>query len=188
MGWKLLCISLILINFLSFFWSVIGVFSKKEGVLKTKYRILQFTTLLTWVVNLYISITANVGNLNYIIESLILTISLTIFWKHAYIVKRNSFSIVYTNDKPIKLIQEGLYKYIRHPFYSAYILCYLSIAISFFSISSFIMALIMLFIYRDAALFEENKFFDSSLNDEYVQYRKKTGMFFPKIQYLSKLN
>ncbi len=78
-----------------------------------------------------------------------------------------------------KLIQSGLYKYIRHPIYTGIIL--VTFGFSIYTASGFrlLISLLLLILFYFKSLYEEEKlieFFDS-----YPEYKKKTGRFLPKL-------
>lgn len=176
---KYICLTIALINFTSYFWSVIGVFKKQKEMDFLNYRLLQVISLTTWVSLSFDLIYSNSTVEKYNIVSFVLFICLVIFWFHSRIVKKNSFSIAFSKDTPSVLVMHGLYKYIRHPFYFTYLLCYFSIACFFGSSFSISMSFIMLIIYYKAARFEESKFNESNLSFEYKKYIESTGMFLP---------
>ncbi|MBY0554700.1 hypothetical protein K2P97_09235 [bacterium] len=106
--------------------------------------------------------------------------SLCLFWISARHIHGNNFQAIFDYQKPHLHLHTGPYKYIRHPFYTAYILCYLSLIVS---LPSKLLTLIIFLIagyYYWAAKKEESSFLESSFSDSYKNYIKNTGMFFPK--------
>lgn len=85
----------------------------------------------------------------------------------------------YTADIPNNLVHHGPYKFIRHPFYTSYLITYFASAI----VSGHWMAILafvtMSIFYRHAALSEEEKFRGSPFGAVYEAYRSRTGMFLP---------
>lgn len=178
MKYALLLISLL--NFASFLWSIIGVFKKEEEQQSLKYRLLQINTGLLWVLLPYSIYNSQLSDVTYSVVTIIQLFCLATFWAHTKIVKENSFSIVFSEDKPKKLIRSGFYKRIRHPFYTIYLVSYFSISLATLDILTLTLSATMLLLYTDAAKFEENKFSNSDLKAEYDQYKKESGMFYPK--------
>ena len=77
-----------------------------------------------------------------------------------------------------KLIQTGLYKYIRHPAYTGDISAQLGITFALNSISGFMIMLFIIpcFIYRISI---EEKLLISRFKEEYIEYQKKTKKLIP---------
>lgn len=170
-------------NFLSFFWSVHGIFKKVSDQRVFHYRLLQLNSLALWLLAVK-ELASLPFSANYILWDT-LTIMLQIFclitfWQQSHIVKENKFSIVFSNDMPIKLVASGLYTRVRHPFYMIYLLCYFSIAMRTQSPLLWILSLSIFLLYYEAAKSEEKKFLSGPLAGDYLRYRKSTWMFVPK--------
>ncbi len=152
MIFKVISTVIVLLNFISFLWSVIGVFSKHSARDDKSYLLLQLNSVALWV-----------------------------FWRHTKIASGYRFSLVFSKDIPNQLIVVGLYKYVRHPFYMIYLITYFSVALVTRSPLVIVLSITMFVIYRKAALMEESKFLDSPLGGEYADYIKRTGRFFPRL-------
>lgn len=80
---------------------------------------------------------------------------------------------------PTKIINKGIFKYIRHPLYSSYILFFIGFQLTFLTL---IMTPLLFGIigYYLTTIYEEelliNKF-----GDQYIEYKSRTKMFFPFI-------
>ncbi len=90
-------------------------------------------------------------------------------------------TMAFTPDAPSFVIQTGIYRKIRHPFYLAYCLTWVGGAVATLSPTLFAFALWMVLLYFTAARIEETKFLRSPLAEEYSAYRKRTGMFWPRL-------
>ncbi len=182
MRWLLLILAIC--NFASFFWSVIGVFRKVKDQKTGHYRLLQLNSLLLWILgswaiyNLDPSEELRIGQLILLATQIF---CLVLFWRHSRIVRENGFSIVFSNDQPVKLVVEGMYKKIRHPFYMIYLICYFSIALGTQNFWLMLLSISIFALYYQAAKQEEGKFLSSPLASQYLDYQKSTGMFYPKL-------
>jgi protein-S-isoprenylcysteine O-methyltransferase Ste14 len=80
---------------------------------------------------------------------------------------------------PERLIADGPYKWVRHPFCTGYLLAALAgpVAIDHIAMLVIALPLVMLSIY--AALREERVWLSGRRGDEYRAYRRRTGMFIP---------
>jgi protein-S-isoprenylcysteine O-methyltransferase Ste14 len=82
------------------------------------------------------------------------------------------------NEQP-HLNQLGPYRFVRHPFYCSYLLTWLAGILATRNPWLVPTVIIMLAIYMNAAIGEEEQFARSSLADEYKEYRSHTGRFLP---------
>ncbi|MFX1394426.1 MAG: methyltransferase family protein [Promethearchaeota archaeon] len=80
-----------------------------------------------------------------------------------------------------QLITSGIYRYIRHPVYTAFILGVLG---TFLIIPNLLMFLFLLFtvIIMYGHSHEEEKILKEMYGSEYEEYRKKAGRFLPKLK------
>ncbi len=80
-----------------------------------------------------------------------------------------------------KLVQNGIYKYIRHPIYTGFILLHLGVTLA---LSNLIVTFVWiggLCIFLWHRVPKEEELLEYYFKDEYKQYKARTGMFFPKI-------
>lgn len=172
--------ALVLINIASFLWSVLQVFKKQGELDRSKYRILQVLSLLTWVTALT-AFWRNPDGTPYEMVGIVgQIVTLIVFWSHTRLVQQNQFSLIFSNDIPARIVQAGLYRWIRHPFYMCYLLCYYSLALALLDWPLLACAVLMTGVYWNATLFEEKKFLSSRHAREYESYLARTGRFFPK--------
>lgn len=168
------------LNFGSFAYSVIGVFAKAPDQDLGKYRALQMGSIITWIVGLWATATTQADPAALVLVGIIQVLCLIGFWSTSAIVKRNRFTIAYSKDQPQKLVEEGLYRWVRHPFYMIYLCSYGSIGLLLLNPYATACAFLMGMVYYDAARTEEAKFLQTSLRDQYLSYRNRTFMFAPR--------
>lgn len=89
---------------------------------------------------------------------------------------RRSFSIMVEAREPV---YDGIYKYIRHPIYLGEIMAIIGTLIFRFSNINLILAVIFISGQIIRARLEERKL--SETFPSYVEYKQKTGAFFPKL-------
>lgn len=82
---------------------------------------------------------------------------------------------------PHGLVQQGPYRYVRHPFYSSYLLFWIGWAIAIWSLWTLPFVLAFIVFYTTAARGEEAKFASTELADRYARYRRSAGLFWPKL-------
>jgi protein-S-isoprenylcysteine O-methyltransferase Ste14 len=83
-----------------------------------------------------------------------------------------------TREKP-EVISTGVFGIVRHPIYTGAILFYLGATVITMSIASAAFVLIIIGFYIAIGKYEERILAEEFGND-YLEYKKKTGMLFPK--------
>ena len=82
---------------------------------------------------------------------------------------------------PHGLVTTGPYKYLRHPFYTSYLVFWIGWAIATWAAWSLIPLVAITVIYVIAALGEEQKFARTEMAGAYDDYRRQTGFFWPRL-------
>ncbi len=85
------------------------------------------------------------------------------------------------NDAPVHIVTWGAYKYVRHPFYSSFIVAQIAALLAaphWITVAGLIGTLAVL---TTTAQKEEAKLGESQFGAEYKSYMAKTGRFFPRI-------
>ena len=90
-------------------------------------------------------------------------------------------SLAFSGDTPARLIADGPYRHVRHPFYASYVLYWLagSVALRESWLMPAMAAVAALYVL--AALHEERTFERSPNAEAYHAYRRSTGMFLPRL-------
>lgn len=81
-------------------------------------------------------------------------------------------------DKSV-LLQNGLYKYMRHPIYTGIILLFSGYSVYQNSVYKLFISLILVILFYLKSNYEEQRL-EQKFSD-YKRYRSKTGRFFPRI-------
>lgn len=181
MNFHLFAVLLVLLNVLSFLWSVLGVFSKHPDRDAKSYLLLQINSVILYVLCIYAAYVSQLSLNEFLIFMVIQLLCLHFFWRQARIAKGYRFSLAFSKDVPNQLIVVGLYKYVRHPFYMIYLTTYLSVGILTRNVFVLLFSFTMYLIYRKAATMEEGKFLASPLGEDYSEYIRRTGRFFPRL-------
>jgi protein-S-isoprenylcysteine O-methyltransferase Ste14 len=85
------------------------------------------------------------------------------------------------NDAPRQIVTWGAYKRIRHPFYSSFITALVGSVVAAPNVLTIIALIYGIAILNSTAAKEEQKLSASEYGQEYVDYMKGTGRFFPRI-------
>jgi uncharacterized membrane protein len=79
-----------------------------------------------------------------------------------------------------KLVNNGIYRYIRHPQYHGFLLLTLGMNIQYTTVLTLIMWPLLIVLYYRLARIEEKEA-EEKFGEEYSQYKQKTPMFIPRI-------
>lgn len=123
------------------------------------------------------------GSLTRIFGSGILTILFTAgaflgTWAFYNIGSKN-YSPFPEPKKGSKLVQKGVYKYIRHPMYTGVLLTCLSLFLSNASFTSFLIFAVLCYVFDTKAAMEEELL--TKMHKEYQHYTANTKKFIPYI-------
>lgn len=103
--------------------------------------------------------------------------TLLFFWS---ISTANKLEFAFS-DSVGTLITNGPFKYVRHPFYTSYIVVWATNTILFNSIALWISFVALLAFYYLSALKEESLILKSTFAEEYILMRQNVGMFLPRV-------
>lgn len=105
----------------------------------------------------------------------------TLFLSAIATTRGQGLAACFQRHVPTGVIRTGPYRYIRHPFYTAYLLTWIAGFVATGWLPLALTVLFMATVYRLAALEEERCFLSSSLHEEYREYLRMTGGFVPRI-------
>jgi protein-S-isoprenylcysteine O-methyltransferase Ste14 len=106
---------------------------------------------------------------------------LMLFWWAIKTNRENRLSAAFSSDLPSQLVDRGPYRFIRHPFYTSYLLTWVAGIPASGQAWLLVTVAVMFTIYFKAARMEEEKFRRSDLSENYRRYASRTGMFFPRL-------
>lgn len=86
------------------------------------------------------------------------------------------------NDAPQNIVTYGAYKYVRHPFYSAFLLALIGTLIACPHPGTLVCLAYTALMLRYTAGKEEHKLSNSEFGDEYRSYLARTGRFLPRLR------
>lgn len=89
--------------------------------------------------------------------------------------------MAFDKANPHGLVTTGPYRYLRHPFYTSYLIFWIGWAVGTWSPLALVPLAVITVIYVLAALGEERKFANTPMAETYASYRRQTGFFWPKL-------
>lgn len=113
----------------------------------------------------------------------LLTGAVCLFWWSVKTTQGHRPKGAFSHDQPQFLYETGPYRFVRHPFYLSYILCWIGTSLATDGLWSWTVPALMTAIYTGLALQEERGFRVSKLSDDYRRYRCRTGMFIPRLRF-----
>jgi protein-S-isoprenylcysteine O-methyltransferase Ste14 len=161
----------------AFSWGIRGHF-RSTGAMP---RGMQLTSLLSFAGFLWFlwHLTAGVGAA-WPVALVLFAGALAVFGWAVRSTRNTPPTLAFDNDKPSFLLHEGPYRFVRHPFYLAYLMFWVATAAVAHGLLAWAMPTLMAALYFHAATREEQKFALSELNAAYAAYRARAGMFLPR--------
>ena len=108
-------------------------------------------------------------------------VSLWLFFRTIAASRDGALHFAFDTENPVSLVTAGPYRYVRHPFYTSYLIFWTGLAIGTWSLWSIPVLVLMAVLYTVAARGEETKFARTGMSEEYAAYRARTGMFWPRV-------
>jgi protein-S-isoprenylcysteine O-methyltransferase Ste14 len=96
--------------------------------------------------------------------------------------RRRPPTLAFTDDRPQVLFHDGPYRWVRHPFYTAYMCFWVGGLVADGAPASAVCVVVIGTTYAAAAIHEERKFASSTLAGRYRDYASQTGRFVPRIR------
>lgn len=93
---------------------------------------------------------------------------------------RSSHVVLESEQRPERVITNGVFGYVRHPLYLGGMLIYLGMGIATLSLFSLVV-LIGIFIFYNYIAGYEEKVMERKFGEEYVKYKQRTGKWLPRI-------
>lgn len=95
--------------------------------------------------------------------------------------RRGRLKLIFEQDRGGEVLRDGPYRFVRHPFYAAYIMFYGGCAVATLHPLNIAFAAGLAIVLTRAALAEEAGFDASPNAADYAAYRRTAGLFWPKL-------
>jgi protein-S-isoprenylcysteine O-methyltransferase Ste14 len=179
LNWQLLPLVLLLASLASFGWAMRKFFVKPSGdntgmkvirASSTAFSVLHVGTMLA---------TPGIPARQAFAAAVVYLLALALFFWSIRVNRQNFLSAAFSLDSPRHLVNWGPYRWIRHPFYCAYLMTWSAGFVATGRWWLLPSVAIMFVVYLRAARVEEQKFASSPLAEAYREYRESTGQFLP---------
>lgn len=108
--------------------------------------------------------------------------SLWLFWAAIFASRKARLRFAFDVENPHSLVTHGPYRYVRHPFYTSYVIFWVGWGVATWSILAVVPVAGLIAIYVIAARDEEKKFAATALSGDYEAYRQGAGFFTPRLR------
>lgn len=108
--------------------------------------------------------------------------SLAGFWWSVTSSAGARLAVAFDDAEPGPLLRTGPWRFVRHPFYTSYLMFWLATALAVARPMMWINALSLGLLYIVAAYQEERQLKSSSASAEYTDYSRRTPMFVPRFR------
>jgi protein-S-isoprenylcysteine O-methyltransferase Ste14 len=174
-----LLVAMLLLCLLSFAWAMKNFFTRPTGTSFGMLLIKYAGTALGLIHLLVLTLLGAADAEHAAIAAFVYVTSLALFWWTVNTNRRTPLSAAFSSDLPQRIVQEGPYRFVRHPFYASYLLMWFAAPIGIGEPWLYATAALMVVLYYVAAKTEEQKFAQSAVAQQYALYRSTTGLFFP---------
>lgn len=163
-------------------WAAIFFFRvTNKGAKRGKYIISIAGGVCTLIAVWYLAVEGRSNLLSSVVSLCLFFCAHILFWWSYATCRQRPFDFAFSSIPPRFLMADGPYRFLRHPFYTSYLMGWLGAAIAVWSFATAGAVFTMFIIYWLAATKEEDVILSSDLNHEYRDYRTNTGMFLPKL-------
>lgn len=182
MSWLVLCLAVAAYG--SYVWGAQCFFSATDtGAMRGKQRI-SLVVGGAIALNLgYLLMAPTTSTLLGLLALGLFAASLLLFWSAVQSANSVRLAFLGSQQPPQAVLRDGPYKWIRHPFYASYILGWLGAALGAPHPLTWTVCIGLALLYTRAAQQEENRLLQSSLGEQYADYRRTAGMFIPEVRY-----
>jgi protein-S-isoprenylcysteine O-methyltransferase Ste14 len=108
-------------------------------------------------------------------------LGLWLFYRTIAASRDRGLHFAFDPDNPVSLVTTGPYRVVRHPFYTSYLIFWVAMTVGAWSIWGIVVLGLLTAMYSFAARTEEAKFAATPMAADYTEYRKRAGMFWPKM-------
>lgn len=178
----MMLISIILFSSIvaSLIWARLRFFKMTSGTPRLS-AIVYDATVATQIIATFVFMFTSSGNFLPLLAATIFLygFSLLLFWWAIFTARNLDFAF---SDKVGNIVTTGPFRFVRHPFYSSYILVWVGSTLLFNSLILWITLMYLMAFYFLSARKEERVILLSEHSSKYEKYIQNVGMFLPRIK------
>lgn len=164
---------------LAYGFALIAYF-QRSAMTSWKTRVLSLSAIITGVVHVFgIATRSEIAKVAVTGSTLLYGASLLVFALAVRALGKRRLHVAGSGEMPEWLVDEGIFQFVRHPFYLSYLLAWTAGVVAAPKLIVIAAAAVMALQYVAAARAEECKFASSQLAEAYQAYRSRAGMFWP---------
>ena len=165
------------------YYIYLGLFYFKKDQIEDKmhFNLTKYIGLILIILLLYLGYYSTITVEQSMIIALLNSASFYLLVSATRIHSNSPLNFAFSKTAPERITTYGVYKYIRHPIYTSYIIGWISGIILTSSLVPVPLVIIMTISYLAAIKKEEREYLDSSLASEYLAYVNKTQRIIPFI-------
>lgn len=164
--------------FLAFSWGTLRHF-RSVGPMPSGMRLIGTISVFAMAVFTWLVFSAPVSEV-WSVASLLSIGSLALFIWTVRTTRGAGFALAFADAQSPHLLTSGPFHYVRHPFYTSYLIFWLATYIATLSTLSLVGLIILLVCYTVAARSEERLMSTGQLATTYASYTLRVGMFLPR--------
>jgi protein-S-isoprenylcysteine O-methyltransferase Ste14 len=107
-------------------------------------------------------------------------LGVALFWWTVKAGRKGRFQYLMTREAPASLVEEGPYRFVRHPFYLSYLLQSLALFAYWPRVITLANFLTLCALYWVGSSREERLFLEGPLRESYLAYQRRAGRFIPR--------
>ena len=149
----------------------------EPGALVAEFAFLLGGTLPVWWLGLFYM---TIRLVNGIVAACLLAVSIALYEWARHTIRGRRFGAAWGDHVPDELCESGPYRFIRNPLYLAYLIAYLAAFVALPHWVTLLTLVAGVALFTHAARSDEAKIMASAIAADYAEYRKRTGLFWPK--------
>lgn len=178
-GQKLLVLTVGGVCFLAFSWGMFRHF-RSVGPMPAGMRMIGAVSFVAMVVFTWSVLAAPLSSI-WPAAPVLSAGALALFGWAVATTRNTEFAVAFTQVQPAALVTRGPFRYVRHPFYTSYLIFWLATGVATTSVICWIGPAILLACYIVAAQREERLISRGRFGAEYASYASRTGILLPRL-------
>lgn len=162
-------------------YAVLGKGHFKSRSMPLGANLISLAALVSLAIYLWLLWITDAPSVAQLVGFIVGALSLWLFFRTIRASRDRGLHFAFDPDNPVSLVTTGPYRMVRHPFYTSYLTFWVAMTLGAWSPLGIVVLVLLMAMYTYAARTEEAKFAATPMAGEYAEYRKRAGMFWPKL-------